>query len=306
LSSLQAQFKHNIILQSLGEVTVLYNESELHQVEHEILPSMRELGLKGRLIDCEGIRNYIPEYNPDGAVGAFITKETFVVHPDALLMGLIEVLRKRKVPVIEYARVSNLALDGKSVYGVLIDEEVIKAKRVILCCGTAGKDFLAGVGWLTPLEIRRHQTIVIDNIWNLGWPVIRWTGPISSGSCHRTARGEVLAACQHPEGDHVNNNQTSMDFILRTAEQLCSHLPVLSGGSILRQWGGVTSNAPDDLPYAGPVPDRQGLWALYGINGFTIYPLLADYLSLSLLGIKTEPIMSHFSLSAERGVEPVL
>ena len=306
LISLQAQFKHNIILQRLGEVTVLYREGELEHFERKVLPSMREVGLKGRLIPGEKIKTHIPGYNIEGAVGAFVTDETFVVHPDALLMGLVKALRTRGIKIIENAYVNRLVVEGGLVSGVLVGEHLIEADRVILCCGSAASDFLARVGWITPLEIRRHQTIVIDNIVDPGWPVIRWTGPISSGSCHRTARGEVLAACQHPQGERVNNNQTSLEFVLRTAEQLYQHLPALSRGSILRQWGGVTTYAPDDLPYAGPVPDIQGLWALYGINGFTIYPLLADVLSLALLEFNQDPIMVNFALSTERGVRSVL
>jgi sarcosine oxidase subunit beta len=306
LNNLQAQLKHNFILQSLGEVTVLYNESEFHQIESVVLPFMRGVGLQGNLINREDIETYIPGYNTHGAVGAFVTSETFVVHPDALLMWFIQALRKRKIPVIEYAKVNNLIRNGNSICGVVSDECVIEADQVVLCCGTEGKDFLAEVGWFTPLEIRRQQTVVIENIRDPGWPVIRWTGPVSSGSCHRTARGEVLAACQHPEGDIVNNNQTTLEFMLRTADQLYHHLPLLRRAAILRQWGGVTSYAPDGLPYAGPVPERPGLWVLFGINGFTIYPLLADYLSSVLLDIAQDTIMAHFSLSTKRGIRTIV
>lgn len=305
LTNLQAQFKQNIILQRLGEVTVLYRERELEHFESKVLPSMREAGLNGRLIPGEKIKTHVPGYNIEGVVGAFVTDETFVVHPDALLMGLVEALRARGIQIVEHANVDRLVVEGDSVCGVFVGEHLIEANQVILCCGSTASHFLLDVGWITPLEIRRHQTIVIDNIVDPGWPVIRWTGPVSSGSCHRTARGEVLAACQHPQGEHVNNNLTSLEFVLRTAEQLYQHLPSLSWGSILRQWGGVTSYAPDDLPYAGPVPDKQGLWALYGINGFTIYPLLADYLSLALLELNQDPIMTNFALSSERGVRSI-
>ena len=147
---------------------------------------------------------------------------------------------------------------------------------------------------------------MLENIHDPGWPVIRWTGPVSSGSCHRTARGEILAACQHPLGDIVNNNHTTMEFVLRTADQLYHHLPMLRQAAIFRQWGGVTSYAPDGLPYAGPVPDRPGLWVLFGINGFTIYPLLADYLSSALLDKAQDTFIADFSLSPTRGIRPIV
>ena len=153
LNNLQTHLKHNFILQSIGEVTVLYNMSEVHQMESIVLPFMKGVGLQGNLINREDIETYIPGYNTHGSVGAFVTCETFVVHPDALLMWLIHALRKRKIPIIEYTKVNHLVRNGNSICGVVSDECVIEAHQVILCCGTEGKDFLAEVGWFTPLEI---------------------------------------------------------------------------------------------------------------------------------------------------------
>lgn len=299
---MQRRIRWSLHLQQLGEVTVYYREQEVERFEAIVQPALRAVGLKGRLIAPARIPRYVPGYDARDAIAAFYSQESFVLHHDAAIYGLMEVLLEAGVSVQENSAVTGFLQHGEEVTGVMLDDREVQAANVILCCGDAAIDLVKKLGWETPLKIERQQMIVTETIRNLNWPIVRWTGPISSGSCHQMARGEVVAACQDPNGDTRQDNGCTASFLTRTARQLFHHLPILRKTTIMRQWGGVTTKTTDHLPFAGPIPGRPGAWGLFGMNAFTLYPLIAQWLAAVLLGKQAHPILERCTFSSPRGM----
>jgi sarcosine oxidase subunit beta len=304
LRKLGTRIRHGLLAQALGEMTALYTEKELESMEKDVLPALRQAGLKARLIQPRQIEEQVMGFNARGAVAGFVTGETFVVHHDAVLYGLLRTLQERGVQILCQAHVSDFVTNGFNVTGVIAGGRIYTGGKVILCTGAATLSLLEKTGWRVPLTVVRQQTIVTETVRSMNWPVIRWTGPVSSGSCHRSPRGEILAACQNPQGTFKDNNGTSSVFLTRTLRQLYDHIPVLRDVAVIRQWGGVTTKTDDHLPYAGPVPERNGLWALFGMNAFTMFPWFAQTLADVLLGGKEHSVLSQTALSLNRGLEP--
>lgn len=305
INALRRRLGVTAMLQALGEVTVLYREQEIEQFKTQVLPALRHAGLEGALIPATQISERVRGGAFEQAIGAFVTPETVVMHPEGFIFPLQRELAKRGVVIREQTAFKEFVYQGKQVTGVLGWDETWSAKNVIVCSGSDGSDMVAGAGWVTPVKVVRQQVIVTEPVRNLGWPVIRWTGPVGSGQCHRTLRGELIGAAQHPRGEVIRNNQGSGTFMTRTAREFFEHLPVVCDAKILRQWGGQTTLTADHMPFAGPVPAHSGLWALYGMNSFTMYPLFADLLSEALLEHASPSLLQYSALSAARGVRPV-
>jgi glycine/D-amino acid oxidase-like deaminating enzyme len=302
LHDLESRLNSNFLIQKLGEVTVLYQEEEVENFNGCVIPAMHIAGLHASLIKSNRIHDLIPYYEIKGALAAFVTNESFVLHHDAVLYALMKELKKRGVSILEYTPVEQLLFNNISSIGIITNNETIRSRQVILCCGHLCVDFLTQLGLFVPIQLVRQQTLVTEPIYNIKLPIVRWTGPISSGSCHRSVRGEIIAASQHPQGDLSKNNLCSNHFILRTARQLSTHLPMFNNIDILRQWGGVTTINIDHVPFAGAIPGKDNIWIVFGVNAFTMFPMIAEKVVEVLLNLKNEKVIQPFALSMERGV----
>lgn len=302
LRALETRIRHSLLIQPMGEVTVLYRSSEVEHIRNAVLPSLRHAKLDGQLISAHKVERLIPGYTMEGVVAGFHSRASFVVHHDSALFGLLEYLTRSGVVISERSPVDDLLFSGQAVCGVQVGDRDIEADNVVLCSAGRTVDFLAGLDLHVPLTVVRQQTLVTEPIRNPGWPIVRWTGPESSGGVHRTVRGEMIAACQHPQGDPTLDNGCTPGFLTRTTRQLARNLPPLRGIAVLRQWGGVNAKTADHMPYAGQVPSHPGLWTLFGMNAFTMYPLVADRLATTLLGMEAHPAVAGYALSPTRGV----
>jgi glycine/D-amino acid oxidase-like deaminating enzyme len=302
LFTLQHRLASSFSLQQLGEMTVLYQEAEAERAVNEVLPALRSAGLSGRLIGPGQIGVQMADYNPDGAVAALLVDDSIALHHDAVIYALLRTVLRRGVTIKTGAAVHRLLCDQGTVGGVVVGATEYQAQRVILCCAEGSLALLAGLGWQIPLNVVRQQTLIIASIRDRHWPIVRWTGPAGAGSCHRVARGEVLAACQRPGGDPQRNSGCTPDFLARTSRELGNKLPILGTSAVIRQWGGVTTKTADDLPYAGPVPSHTGLWVLFGMNAFTHYPLFAEHLARAVRGEESSGLLERAALTPARGV----
>ncbi len=75
------------------------------------------------------------------------------------------------------------------------------------------------------------------------------------------------------------------------AESLSGNLAVASATvpavgrlNLLRTWTGIVAITADQLPLAGPIPGRPGLFVIAGGSGFTLGPTLARAVSSQILG----------------------
>lgn len=302
LLALQTRIRRSFHLQPLGELTALYHERERATIAQQVLPSLRAAGLRGRLIGPPQIGRHVRGFDASGAVAALLTEESIAVHHDAVLFGLLQTVLERGVTIVEATPVTAIVGSWTSACAVVAAGEQIQSDHVVLCCAEGAPRLMEQAGWRTPLQVVRQQAIIVASLHDQGWPIVRWTGPDSAGSCHRVARGEVLAASQDPIADTRANNGCTLDFLARTARQLAQKFPVLRHAAIIRQWGGTTTMTADHLPYAGPVPGCRRLWALYGMNAFTMYPLFADHLANAVCGATPSELLTRSALTPARGV----
>lgn len=299
---MQKRIGWSLHFQQLGEVTVFYREEEIARYEQAIRPALRSAGLACRIVSASKIAEIVPGYAPEEAVAGFYSRESYVLHHDAALYGLLETILGAGVVVREHAPVTGFLYSGDAVTGVEAAGREIVAENTVLCCGDATGGYVADLGWQVPVRVERQQMIVTETLRPLKWPIVRWTGPESAGSCHQMSRGEVVAACQDPNGDVTPNDGCSLAFLGRTTRQLFHNLPILRGSAIIRQWGGRTTKTADHFPFAGAIPGYSGAWALFGMNAFTLYPLVAEWLATTLLGESAHGIFQRCALSSERGV----
>lgn len=304
LLELQRRLDSSFSLQALGEITVFYREQEAARAAEETLPALRAAGLRGRLLGPRQLCAALTGFNPEGAVAALAVDASLALHHDAVIYALQRTLEQRGVTIRPGAAVSALLGERGTIGGVIAGGQPYEAATVALCCAEGALALLAQLGWQIPLTVVRQQAIILASIRDQRWPIIRWTGPHASGSIHRVARGELLAASQRPDGDQQRDHGCTPGFLTRTARELAHKIPGLRGAPIIRQWGGLTTLAADDLPYAGPVPGQRGLWALFGMNAFTMYPLFAAHLAQAMRGAAPTPLLSRAALSPARGAQP--
>jgi glycine/D-amino acid oxidase-like deaminating enzyme len=299
---LQMRLGSSFAIQTLGELTIFYREDEAVRAVKETLPALREVGLRGQLLDPHQLRLTITGFDPQGVVAALAVDASFALHHDAVIYALKRTLERRGVTIRTGAVVSALISSGDTVSGVMVGNQLYEAATIAICCAEGALDLLAQLGCYVPLKVVRQQALILASVQDQHWPIIRWLGPHASGSIHRVARGELLAASQRPGGDLQRDHNCTADFLTRTARELGQKLPALRGAAIIRQWGGLTTMTADDLPYAGKVPGQHGLWALFGMNAFTMYPLFAAHLAQAIRGDVPTSLLRRSALSQERGI----
>jgi sarcosine oxidase subunit beta len=89
---------------------------------------------------------------------------------------------------------------------------------------------------------------------------------------HQSARGEFIGGAERDDYVPSTSMRNSLGTTYAIAGKYVRLFPRLAGVRMMRQWTGLTSQAPDHAPIIGTVPEIEGFllsvaWSGYGFMG---------------------------------------
>lgn len=214
-------------------------------------------------------------------LGALDSRSTAQVRNPRVLQALQLACRKAGVDVCEHAAVHDLLMEGDRVLGVMTDTEKITGGHTILCAGA----------WSSTIGNRLQELMPVHPV--LGQMILLKANerPFQHILSHRkyylVARRDghiLLGSTEEPEaGFRKRNTPQGIGELIAQAIKIA---PCLAQVAMAASWSGLRPGTPDGLPYIGPVPGMDGLFAATGHMraGLTLAPATAEVVAGMLQG----------------------
>jgi len=173
---------------------------------------------------------------------------------------------------------------------ITVDRRVLAADAVVAAAGAWSRELLASVGYCVPVEPQKgqisHLRIAADTS---RWPTVH---PISHHYLVPFDEGRIAVGATRETGSGFDTRVTVAGQ-LQVLQDAMSVAPGLADATLIETRVGLRPLA-DDLPVAGPVPDRPGLYVStgYGAGGLTMGPRIGDAIARLIIGEPAPEIAS--------------
>jgi glycine oxidase len=168
------------------------------------------------------------------------------------------------------------------------DGRTFAAGLVVLAAGAWTGPLAAGSGVALPVEPWRGQMLAFDS------PAAPFRHVVFCGELVLIPRPHgplVVGTTLERVGFDSRVTLAGLHQILARADRV---VPGLGDLPLARTWAGLRPGTPDGLPYLGPVPGWEGLFAAtgHGRKGIILAPLTAALLTRAMLDDVCDPLLA--------------
>lgn len=242
------------------------------------------------LVVGDALRRLEPALSDAVSAGLYLKGERSV-RPEALTRGLVDYLLASGGEVREHAEVTSLGRNGQGGWHLQTPHEELRADRVLVAAGIWSKALLRKLGLRLPLEGARGDSITA-------------TGDGVRPS-HALEFSEAMVACTPFAGgvrltsnyDIGNTDEVvdrrRLEAIVRSARR---YLHDWTPAQPALEWAGIRPVTPDDMPFIGQAPGRDGLYVAtgHGMLGVTLGPATAAAITPLILEGRVAPVLHPF------------
>jgi D-amino-acid dehydrogenase len=165
---------------------------------------------------------------------------------------------------------------------ITVDGQELGADAVVAAAGAWSRELLASIGYRPPVEPQKgqisHLRIAADTS---RWPTVH---PISHHYLVPFDEGRIAVGATRETGSGFDTRVTVAGQ-LQVLQNALSVAPGLADATLIETRVGLRPLA-DDLPVAGAVPERPGLYVAtgYGAGGLTMGPRIGDAIARLIMG----------------------
>ncbi|MFL5260529.1 MAG: FAD-dependent oxidoreductase [Hyphomicrobiales bacterium] len=262
-----------------GSVSIALNEGRLEELKRGASMA-KSFGLDVQVITAGEIKERLPHYDLNGAVGGVFLPKDGQINPIDVTQALAAGARKRGAEVIENTKVTRILLEGGRAVGVETAAGTIRADKIVIAAGMWSRDLGRTIGVNIPLHAAEHFYIVTEPIAELprDMPVVR-----IPDECiyYKEDAGKLLVGAFEPKAKPWGTDGISEDHAFETLPPDMDHfepilsdaiarVPLLEKAGIALFFNGPESFTPDDRYYLGETPEVRDLYVATGFNSIGI------------------------------------
>jgi len=264
---------------------------------------MRAAGMRVSALGADEIRRHFKALGPRFA-GGHVVGNASVVDPAAATLAFVEAAREAGAKVHTGTRVSQVALRGGKLDGLVTDAGRVACDAVVLASGPWLNDLWrtapvsVGRGWL--LRTARLDFRLPWIVEDMSWPDQDELGRVARpptlaevAAGHDEPVAEAFVIAQQPAGDaligtslspSLRDSYEGLDMPRRIAARAVAAAPGLGDLPITAAWYGLRPMTPDGMPLAGPA-GPTGLWIHggHGSIGMMTAPAIAGWLARAIV-----------------------
>ncbi|MEN2739150.1 FAD-dependent oxidoreductase [Microbacterium sp. X-17] len=172
------------------------------------------------------------------------------------------------------------ALDADRV--VTVDGETVPADAVVVAAGAWTDHVLLPLGVRVPVEPQRGQLVHLRvDADTRAWPSVH---PVAAHYLVAFDAGRIVAGATREAGSGFDARVTAAG-VRQVLDDALAIAPGLADATVIETRVGLRPAPEGDLPTAGPVDDRPGLFVStgFGAGGLTMGPLIGDLLAERIL-----------------------
>ena len=262
-----------------GSVSVALTEGRFEELKRGASMA-KSFGLEVNVVSVGEIKERLPHYNLDGAVGGVFLPKDGQVNPIDVTQALAAGARMNGAKVFENSKVTRiLTRDGKAV-GVETTDGTIHADKVVIAAGMWSREIGRSIGVNIPLHAAEHFYIVTEPIEELprNMPVVRVPDECTY---YKEDAGKLLIGAFEPVAKPWGTEGIAEDHSFETLPEDMDHfepilndavvrVPLLEKAGIALFFNGPESFTPDDRYYLGEAPELKNLYVATGFNSIGI------------------------------------
>ncbi|MGC8932710.1 MAG: NAD(P)/FAD-dependent oxidoreductase [Candidatus Methanodesulfokora sp.] len=293
--SLAKMTKWNPLPITGGYLWVIYDEDVMRAYKTNNDTLWSKLGVAGRLMEREEVKEMYPYLNLEGVIGAFYGPQDGQVHHDFVTYGYCSAAMRNGFEVYEGADVQSIMVSGSSVAGVSVNGKVVKAKRVVVCAGAWSNNILSSAGVQLPMVPERKELCVTEPFKRRIEPLIINTK--RNFYVGQSIRGEIMGSVEYPEVRGFVELRNTLKWAARFSRALVEMIPSLRYARMMRMWSGYYEVTPDHSHILGRDPDwPDGLYVGTGFSGhgFMMAPFAGEVLADYVAEDRVHPLMKPY------------
>ncbi len=244
-----------------------------------------------RMLNPDEARDLEPVVTDD-CLGALQCSFSAQVRNPRLLQALRASCSASGVCIQEATTVTELAVDGERVDGVVTDQGKLGASQVVVCAGAWSSQIDPRLGAGVQTYPVRGQVVLLDVSGVAG---IRFSHIVLRKGCYLVPRPDGLvligATVEHEAGFDRRCTSAGVNTLMQHALTL---VPGLAKAGVVGMWSGFRPGTPDRRPYIGRVPGLEGLIAATGHyrTGLALAPITAEIVADLILTGRTDRDLS--------------
>src|SRR5690625_3553381 len=281
--------------QRVGALGLHTDETKLLKTEHSVLKRREEAPEIGdvTLLDVQETNDLFPLLNHN--YQSIHVSGAARVDGRALCQALLRGAIKYGATMINGD--AKISFEENNVNGVIVDDQVIEADKVIAVSGAWMNELLEPLDVHFSVYPQKAQIIHLKmpNIQTNHWPVIM---PPNNQYMLTLNDNRIVIGATHETKQGFDNRVTAggVHEVLSKALEVA---PELANSTILETRVGFRPFTPGSLPIIGPLPNFNGLLLANGLgaSGLTIGPYLGIELAKLALGIDLEIDLNDYNVS---------
>lgn len=269
-------------------------------VLRKLLSLYHREGVSAMFLSPEEVTHRWPWLRHPDLQGGIWSVEDVYVDGAAYLYSLYLYLKSHGVRFSLLNVVEGLHVRGGRIQGVLTEEGLLEAPRVVLATGAWTGMFLEWVGLKLPIATYKTQAGVVVFPTPLDAPMLH---DVDTGVYTRPENPThwiVGDGTEFEAPDTLEERPANTAFVERVATVLPDRVQVADRAGFVRGWTGPCVATPDRRPLAGPLVGVEGLWVVVGMNGlgFMRAPAVAQVVAARMTGM--EPKLDPEPLAPDR------
>lgn len=254
-----------------------------------------------------GIRSLEPALS-DQVAAAYIVDGEGLVDPSLLIKSLQARLAGLGVALLERHRVSGLVVESRTVRAVIIGDEELACKRVVIAAGTTSASLLAALGVKVRMQVGKGYSFSADLDPTPTRPLFLGDAHVAVSPLGGRTR---IAGTMEFSGDNRRLDWRRIEAIARASRPyLGPWFEETSGLMALIQnpWVGGRPLLPDGLPVIDQVPTTTNAYVAtgHGMLGVTLAPSTAEALVRQMREGRRPAVLAPFAIQRaaawDRGV----
>lgn len=225
----------------------------------------RDLGVETEWLDGAQVRERLPKFRFEDAIGATFHARDGLVDPNSVVAGYLSAAAKLGATALNQVEVTGIEARGGRVTGVTTNRGTIATPMVVNAAGPWAGLVGEMAGVRIPLTSLRRQMFTTTPLPELPEDLPFVIDFAQSLYFHREGEG-LLIGMSNPQETHGFNQNVDEDFELVNLEAAIARLPLVEGAGMVSHWAGLYEVTPDAHPFFGATP-LEGFLVVGGFSG---------------------------------------
>src|SRR4051794_29810202 len=197
-----------------------------------------EHGARAGVVDPAGVLRAVPVLEGGEPTVGGVIGDAAIVHHDAAVYAYLLAAREAGCEIIVGAAAAEVEPGGEGGIDVrLTNGRVIRGDVAVNAAGGNSGDFARACGVEAPNVPLRREVLVTEPSRPFMDAAVTFYRP-QGGWFNQTLRGELVAGVVAPDEPFGMNEESSLEFLGRTARVLLEKAPRLAALRVVRQWAG--------------------------------------------------------------------